>query len=404
MSDNEHIEVSDDLAEPQVAEQAGTIAPVVWLIGKVQSGKSSIVAALTGTPKAQIGSGFKACTKTAEIYQFPEDLPLIRFLDTRGLGEANYDPSEDIEVARSASHCAIAVMRAMDLQQEAVLRVLSEVRRKDGNWPIVVAQTHLHEGYPPGSDHTLPYPFEVTEAGQDAPARNADTVHTALGAALAKQRQLFSRLPGSGPVAFVPIDITKPEDGYEPHDYGRHALVKAIEMVGSSALGAALSDVRKAEEGKVSGQYGLIVGYASAAAAADLVPLAAVVAVPAVQGKLLHALAKAHGLTWSRRRSLEFAGALGAGALTRYAAGFGIRQLAKLVPAYGQTIGATAAAVVSFTTTFALGKAADYYLARASTGSEASTAEIKEVWSKSLREAFDLARQRGLGTGGEAKT
>jgi uncharacterized protein (DUF697 family) len=404
MSDDEHTEVFDDLAEPQVAEQAGTIAPVVWLIGKVQSGKSSIIAALTGTPKAQIGTGFKACTKTAKIYQFPEDLPLIRFLDTRGLGEANYDPSEDIEVARSASHCAIAVMRAMDLQQEAVLRVLREVRRTDGNWPIVVAQTHLHEGYPPGGEHALPYPFEVSGADEDTPFRNADTVHPALAAALAKQRQLFSRLPGSGPIAFVPIDITKPEDGYEPHDYGRHALEKAIASVGSSALGAALNDVRKAEEGRVAGQYRLIVGYASAAAAADLVPLAAVVAVPAVQGKLLHALARVHGLTWSRRRSLEFAGALGVGALTRYAAGFGIRQLAKLVPAYGQTIGATAAAAVSFTTTFALGKAADYYLARASTGSEASTAEIKEVWTKSLREAFDLARQRGLGTGGEAKT
>lgn len=404
MAETEPTEPHPTTAEAAaVADQAKVIAPVVWLIGKVQSGKSSIVSTLTGTSKARVGAGYKACTKTARIYDFPEEVPLIRFLDTRGLGEANYDPREDIEIARATSHCTIAVMRAMDQHQDAVLEVLTEIRKADESWPIVVAQSHLHEGYPTGGDHILPYPFEVSEPGTISPNGLAAPVPPALERALARQRQLASKLPGSGPIAFVPIDFTKPEDGYEPSDYGRDALVEAISRVGTSSLAAALSDIRSTDGDKDTGSHRLILGYASAAAAADLVPVAAVAAVPAVQAKLLHALSNAHAITWTRRMSLEFAGALGAGALARYAAGFGVRQLVKLIPAYGQTIGATAAAAASFATTFALGKAADYYLNRLQQGAKPTSVDIKEVWSKSLREAFDIAKQRGLGSGEHGK-
>ena len=41
----------------------GMPAPVIWLFGKVQSGKTSIIRALTGAERAQIGGGFKPCTR-----------------------------------------------------------------------------------------------------------------------------------------------------------------------------------------------------------------------------------------------------------------------------------------------------------------------------------------------------
>jgi len=72
-------------------------APVIWLFGKVQSGKTSIIRALTGAERAQIGDGFKPCTRWAARYDFPNsDFPLAVFLDTRGLGEAGYTPQEDL--------------------------------------------------------------------------------------------------------------------------------------------------------------------------------------------------------------------------------------------------------------------------------------------------------------------
>ena len=89
------------------------------------------------------------------------------------------------------------------------------------------------------------------------------------------------------------------------------------------------------------------------------------VAVPMVQAAMLRQLALLHGAQWDRRAYTEFLGALGAGTLVRTASSFGIRQLVKLVPVYGQTIGAAAAAAASFATTYALGMAAVYFLADA---------------------------------------
>src|SRR5258708_31428888 len=67
--------------------------PVYWLLGKAQSGKTSLIRALTGNTAAEIGNGFRACTRTAGEYPVPSaDDCLLRSLDTRGLGEATYDP------------------------------------------------------------------------------------------------------------------------------------------------------------------------------------------------------------------------------------------------------------------------------------------------------------------------
>ena len=67
-------------------------ALVVWLLGKTGAGKTAIVAALTGDLRAEVGRGFEPCTWTASFYDVPPEAPLLRFLDTRGLGEASYDP------------------------------------------------------------------------------------------------------------------------------------------------------------------------------------------------------------------------------------------------------------------------------------------------------------------------
>jgi ribosome-interacting GTPase 1 len=47
----------------KIAETAIAGAPVVWLVGRVQAGKSSIIQALTGCDEAEIGNGFKACSR-----------------------------------------------------------------------------------------------------------------------------------------------------------------------------------------------------------------------------------------------------------------------------------------------------------------------------------------------------
>ena len=112
---------SADTTAP-IADKARQFAPVVWLVGKVQSGKTSIIRALTQATDAEIGAGFRACTRTARVFDFPDEAPIIRFLDTRGLGEAGYDPAADIAFCEGRAHLILAVVKALDSEQHAAAR------------------------------------------------------------------------------------------------------------------------------------------------------------------------------------------------------------------------------------------------------------------------------------------
>jgi len=376
-------------AEAPIADRARGFAPVVWLLGKVQSGKTSIIRELTHASDAEIGSGFRACTKTARVFDFPVEAPIIRFLDTRGLGEVNYDPAADIGFCEGRSHLILAVMKALDLEQAAVVEIVRQVRQRHPEWPIVVAQTTLHEAYPPGGRHVLPYPFNAS-----VPPGVPDN----LLRALAYQRGLFKGLLGRGEPHFVAIDFTHVGDGFEPHAYGRDALLETLIAAAPAAVAVALAELPRSTAASAAGEYNAhILGFALAAGASDAVPLAGAVAVPVVQAAMLRQLSRLHGVRWDRRAYTEFAAALGAGTLLRTASAFGVRQLIKLIPVYGQTAGAAAAAAASFAATYAMGKAANYFLGRRRQGRQAE--EITAVYRDALREAFQLAKASAIGAG-----
>jgi uncharacterized protein (DUF697 family) len=368
-----------------IAARARSFAPVVWLVGKVQSGKSSIIRTLTGSSEAEVGLGFEACTKTSRVFDFPKEAPIIRFLDTRGVGEVGYDPAPDIAFCEDRSHLVLAVAKAGDMEQQSVLDVLTVMRKRHRDWPIVVAQTSLHELYEPGKGHVLPYAFDADK----------DTEPSALRRALAHQRSLFAKLGAD--VRFVPLDFTLEADGYTPADYGHDALVEALIAAAPRAVAAVLSELPSSAGGsrpKSADAY--VMGYALAAGASDAVPLAGTAVVPMVQAAMLRKVAQLFDTEWDRKSMAEFAGALGAGTLLRLASGFGVRQLVKLIPVYGQTVGAAAAAVASFTTTFAMGKAAAYYLSRRRGSVRAE--EIARVYREALSEAFTLSKKHPIDT------
>ncbi len=373
--------------DADIAARATATAPVVWMIGKVQSGKSSIVRALTGANEAEVGLGFKACTPTARIFDFPAQAPVIRFLDTRGIGEAGYDPTTDIAVAEAQAHLLLVVMKATDTAQAAVVDTVTQARRRHPDWPVLVAQTCLHEAYGPGKNHPERYIFDGE--GRPLAVPPGDLQRT-----LAWQRKQIEAVNGTGPIAFVPLDFTQEIDGFEPRNYGMEALRNALQRVAPEAVAAALLAADgSALSLRANRARQHIIGYASAAGAADVVPLAGAVAVPAVQAKMLHSLGEIHGVSWDRRMVGEMSGALGAGFLVRMVSSFGARQLAKLIPVYGQTAGAAAAAAMSFATTYALGQAASVYLERRGNGL-AGVDGVKEAYDEALRIAFKMAAER----------
>jgi uncharacterized protein (DUF697 family) len=378
----------DPLAEtPTIAEQARRFAPVVWLLGKVQSGKTSILRELTQASDAEIGAGFAACTKSARVFDFPREAPIIRFLDTRGLGEAGYDPAADMAFCEGRAHLLLGVMKARDLAQDAVLSVVRAVRQRHPDWPVVIAQTCLHEGYAAGVNHA-PYDGDWDTLKKRLP--------TDLVRALDHQRALCAELPGRTPAGFVPIDFTQAGDGFEPTAYGREALIAALIGAAPAAVAVALAELAKsgtrASDGKANAH---ILGFALAAGASDAVPVAGLIAVPVVQAAMLQQLARLCGAHWDARAYREFALALGAGTLVRTASSFGARQLVKLIPVYGQTAGAAAAAAASFAATYAMGKAATYFLLRRREGRRAEA--VASVYRDALRQAFTLAKAERIG-------
>ncbi|WP_084604585.1 YcjF family protein [Desulfonatronum thioautotrophicum] len=364
--------------------QARTVQPppVVWLLGKTQSGKTSIIRSLTGSLDAQIGNGFQSCTRTARFYDHPADVPVVRFLDTQGLGEVDYDPSEDLAFCESQAQLIIAVVKVSDSLQDAVFDVLRAVRRRHPDWPVIVAQTCLHEVYPAGSGHMLPYPFTIPGWEQ--------FVFPDLARTLLFQQNLLGTLPGNGSVFWVPVDLTKPEDEIQPQDYGLEALWDAIQRASRIGLDARLRDETRQTDPFSQAAHQQIVGYAMASAAMGALPLVDLAALPAIQIKMLHKLGEMANFSWDKRRIAEFSALLGPGIVTGYGLRMAGRSVIKMIPILGQTGGAAYGAASGAALTFAFGKAACFYMHQKAQGAPVSAGEVRRVFTDAVRKGREL--------------
>jgi len=370
--------IGDDPELERLLQEAAARAPVpvLWLLGMAQSGKTSIVRALTGSSRAEIGNGFQPCTRAASVYDFPPEAPVVRFLDTRGLGEVNYIPDEDIALCEARAHLVIAVIRLGDAQPKVLLEVLRSVRRRHPEWPLIIAQTCLHEAYPAGQEHIQPYPFNEPDWQQRVPAD--------LRRLLLAQREQIGRLPGHGHVRWVPIDFTRKDDGFEPANYGIEALWLAIEEASSLGLEARLRADPMVGDARSRAAHPHIVGYSLTAATVGALPVADIAVVPLLQARLLRQLATLYQLSWTPRSSAEFLGLLGGGLATAYGLHLAGRSVVKLIPAWGQTVGAVWGASASAATTYALGKAACAYLARRREGRSIEAAHLRGIYREAL--------------------
>jgi uncharacterized protein (DUF697 family) len=362
-------------------KRAQAVAPVVWLLGKTGAGKTAIVAALTGDPYAEVGEGFEPCTRTAAFYDVPPEVPLLRFLDTRGLGEADYDPANDIAWCEGQSHLLLVVMQVADPVQHTVLSVLREARRRHPDWPVVIAQTGLHRLYPFGAGHSKPYPY----TGGSADETHAALPH-ALRQALTHQRQLFDGLPGRPP-RFVPIDFTVPEDGLPPRDYGVEMLWLALEEAGPRAFEALHHARADAESDRIRAKVRpLIYGYGAAAAGAGAVPipLIGVGGLAGILGLTLRSLATRYGVTWTPSAFAKFSGTVGGGALLWWALRYSSRELLKLVPMFGSVAAGALNAAAAFGVTVGIGEAACVWLAYRRRGLTAPDSEVRHAFAAGL--------------------
>lgn len=367
--------------EEDARVRAQATAPVVWLLGKTGAGKTAIVSALTGDPRAEVGAGFEPCTRTAAYYDVPAEVPLLRFLDTRGLGEVDYEPEKDIAWCEGRSHLLLVVMQVDDPVQETVLRVVREARRRNIEWPLVVAQTGLHRLYPAGARHPEPYPY----TGDVHDLANSQVPH-ALRQALAHQRSQFGGLRGPPP-RFVPVDFTLPEDGFSPQDFGLEAFWGVVEVAGPLAFEALLRTRADADSDRIRAKARpLIYGYGGAAAGAGAVPIP-VVGVGGLAGVLalmLRVLAQRYAVEWTPGAFGRFTGAIGGGALLWWGLRYGLREVLKFVPLIGSAAAGAFNAAAAFAVTVGMGEAACVWLRYERRGQTAPDDAVRRAFAEGL--------------------
>lgn len=350
--------------------------PVFWLLGKAQSGKTSLIRSLTGNTLAAIGNGVRPCTRTATEYAFPNDEEcLLRFLDTRGLGEVDYDPAEDLRLFQNQAHLLIVVLKAMDHAQEAVLQAVQTILRAHPQWPVLVVQTCLHEGYPsPDRPHDLPYPYDRTPWPPQIPEN--------LSRSLLKQRETLTELGIQA--RYVAVDFTLPEDGFEPVDYGLSAMWTAIEELVPLGLRGMMLEMDEARNHlrdihfRAALPHILSYSAAAGAAAGIPVPFVDVPLVIGIQAKMCHTIASIYHQELNTERLGEILSALGVGYLGR----MGGREILKLIPGFGSAVNA----LYSGATTYALGVTLCLYFSRVKEGSLPDRAEFQRIYNDRLAE------------------
>jgi len=342
-----------------------TPVPVFWLFGKTQSGKTSLIKYLTGANDAEIGHGFKPCTRFSRRYEFPTaDAPLLTFLDTRGMDEPGYEPTDDLAQFNDLAHVIVVTVKALDHAQERTLEHLGRIRRSKPGRPVVLVLTCLHEAYPQ-QQHPEPYPFAnpslithdstSVDGIDNLVALRGTGVPEPLLCSLREQQRRFKDLIDH----VVPVDLTRPEEGFSDPAYGGEHLKQVLLDVLPGAYRHTLLSLNEITQQlqDLYARHALprILGYSTLAATAGAIPipLLDLLILPGIQSRMIYHLARFYGQPLSATRFLEVASTLGLGILLRQAS----REIVKFIP----YVGSVAGGVVAGASTFALGKAFCYY-------------------------------------------
>ena len=374
-----------------------TPTPVFWLVGKTQSGKTSIIKYLTGADDAVIGAGFRPTTKTTRRFDFPSpDAPLLSFLDTRGLDEPGYDASADVAALDSQAHVVVVTAKATDFAQGNVRAALEPIRAASRSPPVVLCVPTLHEAIP-RQPHPTPYPFAKWAVGSgqwaDKPAApdSLPTAHFPLPTIPDDLRRCIEEHARAFAGLFdvlVPIDLTRPDDGFPDPEYGGEQLKQALLTTLPGAYRQTLLRLKDATDAlkDVHQRHAepVILGYSTMAATAGAVPVPFVdmVIIPGIQARMAADLAKQYGQSMTMDRYREIAAAVGVGLVSRQLA----RQATKFIPVVGSAVGAA----VGGASTYALGRALCYYFQAACEGHVPDAHTLKAYY----REQYSAAEQR----------
>lgn len=375
------------VSEGQVAEilekvRAELPTTQALLVGKPQAGKSSIVRGLTGVSAEIVGQGFRPHTQHTQRYAYPSnDLPLLIFTDTVGLGDVNQDTQAiiqellgDLQQKTSSARILVLTVKINDFATDTLRQIAQQLRQQYPDIPCLLAVTCLHEVYPPNTVDHPAYPPDFEEVNR----------------AFTGIREAFAGLSDRS----VLIDFTLEEDGYNPVFYGLEALRDTLaELLPQAEAQAIYQLLNREEVGKQIGnlyrdtarRYILPFAIMSATLAAVPLPFATMPVLTALQVSMVGLLGKLYGQTLTPSQAGGVVSAIAGGFLAQ-AIG---RELVKFIPVFGSAIAASWATAY----TWALGEAACVYFGDLMGGKKPDPQRIQSV----MQEAFQAAQERFKG-------
>ncbi|ARV62614.1 hypothetical protein BZZ01_31820 [Nostocales cyanobacterium HT-58-2] len=383
------------VSEAQIAEILETVRAELptteaLLIGKPQAGKSSIVRGLTGVSAEIVGQGFRPHTQHTERYAYPSnDLPLLIFTDTVGLGDVNQDTQAiiqelvgDLQQQTHRAKILILTVKINDFATDTLRQIAQQLRQKYPDIPCLLAVTCLHEVYPPGTADHPAYPPEFEEVNRAFAAIEQDF------AGICDLREAQQRSYRS-----VLIDFTLEEDGYTPVFYGLESLRDSLAELLPEAEARTIYQLLDEKAGKQIGdlyrdvgrRYILVFSIMAATVSAVPLPFATMPALTALQVSMVGLLGKLYGQTLTPSQAGGVVSAIATGFLAR-AVG---RELLKFIPGFGSVIAASWAAAY----TWSLGEAACVYFGDLMGGKKPDPQKIQSV----MQEAFQSAKERFKG-------
>lgn len=368
------------VSEQQVAEILETLRAQLptteaLLLGKPQAGKSSIVRGLTGVSEEIVGQGFRPHTQHTERYAYPsEDLPLLIFTDTVGLGDINRNTEAiveelgaDLQQDSNRARILILTVKINDFATDTLREIARSLHKQYPHIPVLLAVTCLHEVYPPGTEDHPPYPPDFEDVNR---AFNA-------------LKQTFEGICDRA----VLLDFTLEEDGYNPIFYGLESFRDTLADLLPEAEARAIHQLLDGETGEQIGnlyrdiarRYILAFSVMAATAAAVPLPLATMPVLTALQVSMVVMLGNLYG----QKLSPSQAG----GTLSAIAGGFMAqaigRELVKFIPVLGSAIAASWAGAY----TWALGEGACVYFGELMGGRKPDPKKIQAAMQQAYEEA-----------------
>jgi uncharacterized protein (DUF697 family) len=330
--------------------------------------------------KEIVGQGFRPHTQYTERYAYPsEELPLLIFTDTVGLGDVAQNTKEiitelttqlDIETKRA--RLLILTVKINDFATDSLKNIAENLRKKYPQIPCLLVVTSLHELYPNLEANHPEYPPNFPE----------------INRAFNEIKNTFNGLFDQA----ILIDFTLEEDEFNPMFYGlenfRDSLTELLPSAEAKTIHQLLDETVNSQLGNlykdVARRYILAFSVMAVTLAAVPLPFATMPVLTALEVTMVGVLGQLYGQKINASQAGGIISAIAGGFLAQ-AIG---RELIKFVPGFGSVVAASWAGAY----TWALGEGACAYFGDLVGGKKPDVEKIKQV----MKNAFNTAKKQSM--------